>query len=286
MTAENLDEFRKTKNFLVCIDSDGTAIDAMTVKHERCFGPCFVKEWGLERWEKEALSLWNDINLYRRTRGYNRFLTLYEALCEVNGTLKAVEGLPELKEWLDGASLLSNQSLEEAAEKTGSGILKKALAWSQAVNAATMLLTYDDKKPFDGVREFLEEASQRADIAVVSSAGRKIIAEEWMYHRLAARVGAIASQEDGSKKDCISRLLKKGYEPSDVLMIGDALVDMNAAESCGVHFYPIRAGEESEAWKALKNRYFESFLSGTYAETESELKNEFIKFFEKGEEKW
>ena len=36
---------------IVCIDSDGTALDTMNIKHIRCFGPCFVKEWGLDRYQ-------------------------------------------------------------------------------------------------------------------------------------------------------------------------------------------------------------------------------------------
>lgn len=281
MVAESLDLFRKRKDFLVCIDSDGTAIDAMTIKHERCFGPCFVKEWGLKPWEDEALALWNDINLYHRTRGYNRFMTLYMALCAVNERMKPINGLDDLKEWTERAPSLSNQCLKEAAEKTGSKILQKALAWSLAVNAETVLLTYDDKKPFEGVRAFLEYAAQKADIAVVSSAGRKIIAEEWEYHGLLRYVGVVAAQEDGSKKDCILRFLQKGYRPENVLMLGDALSDMQAAESAGVHFYPIRVGEESESWKNLKYIYFKQFACGEYAESEKTLKAKFTNFFER-----
>lgn len=31
--------FAKTKDFLICIDSDGCAMDTMDIKHFRCFGP-------------------------------------------------------------------------------------------------------------------------------------------------------------------------------------------------------------------------------------------------------
>ena len=45
---KSLDEFVKKKRYLICVDSDGCAMDTMDVKHIRCFGPCMVKEWGLE----------------------------------------------------------------------------------------------------------------------------------------------------------------------------------------------------------------------------------------------
>ena len=42
--------------FLICVDSDGCAMDTMDIKHIRCFGPCMVKEWGLEEWAQPVLS--------------------------------------------------------------------------------------------------------------------------------------------------------------------------------------------------------------------------------------
>ena len=50
-----LDEYQKTKEFLVCIDSDGCAIDTMDIKHIKCFGPCMVKEWHFRRKNDERL---------------------------------------------------------------------------------------------------------------------------------------------------------------------------------------------------------------------------------------
>lgn len=50
-----LSQYKKTKEYLVCVDSDGCAMDTMDIKHFRCFGPCMVKEWGLNKWENEIL---------------------------------------------------------------------------------------------------------------------------------------------------------------------------------------------------------------------------------------
>ena len=51
-----LDNFIKKKDFLICIDSDGCAIDTMDIKHIKCFGPCMVTEWNLEREWKDDIS--------------------------------------------------------------------------------------------------------------------------------------------------------------------------------------------------------------------------------------
>ena len=43
-------DFEKSRDFLICIDSDGCAMDTMDVKHMRCFAPCLVHEWDLGGW--------------------------------------------------------------------------------------------------------------------------------------------------------------------------------------------------------------------------------------------
>ena len=42
------DAFARQHDYLICVDSDGCAVDTMDIKHKRCFGPCMVAEWGLE----------------------------------------------------------------------------------------------------------------------------------------------------------------------------------------------------------------------------------------------
>ena len=40
--------FEKSKEFLVCVDSDGTVMDTMTIKHKNCFGPAFVEIFSVD----------------------------------------------------------------------------------------------------------------------------------------------------------------------------------------------------------------------------------------------
>ena len=133
-------DFRRKKDFLICIDSDGCAMDTMDIKHFRCFGPCMVEEWGLEDQEEKLLFRWNQINLYSMTRGINRFKALALMLKEINDSGTPIEDVDVLVKWADEADELSNSAIgKEAAEKTGSIVLKKALHWSESVNQTRYL---------------------------------------------------------------------------------------------------------------------------------------------------
>lgn len=259
------DGFTKKKDFLVCIDSDGCAMDTMDIKHIRCFGPAMVEEWQLEPWEETVLKRWNEINLYTMTRGINRFKGLVMALQEIHASLKPVEGLPELLEWAETAGELSNGGLKARLEKQDSEILRKALHWSCRVNELVEQLPKDVKQPFEGVKACLEAIHEKADVAIVSSANQKAIEEEWTEHDCIQYTDILLSQNAGSKAFCISRLLEKGYDRSRVLMVGDAPGDRDAAAVNGVLYYPILVKKEGESWRMLFEEAFSRFLEGTYA---------------------
>ena len=91
--AVTLATFERKKDYLICVDSDGCAMDTMDIKHFNCFGPCMVAEWGLEEWKEPILKRWNDINLYTMTRGVNRYKGLAMALTEIDAQYKKIEDL-------------------------------------------------------------------------------------------------------------------------------------------------------------------------------------------------
>ena len=259
-----LSEYRRGKDFLVCVDSDGCAMDTMDIKHMRCVGPCMVAEWGLEAWADEILARWNDINLYTMTRGINRFKGLSMALKEINEKYIAIEGIEELTDWAERSPELSNPALERAIAGTGSAVLQKALSWSKAVNAAIGALPDSEKLPYEGVREALMFAHERADIAIVSSANAEAVLEEWRRFDLLPHTDVVCAQDVGSKAFCIAELLKAGYAPDHVLMCGDAPGDLDAARKNGVFYYPIRVRHEKESWREFVDEALDHLLSGTY----------------------
>ncbi len=272
-----LKDWKMNKKFLICIDSDGCAMDTMNIKHIQCFGPCLVKEWNLERWKERILERWNEINLYSMTRGINRFKGLALMLREIDEKLTAVSGVDELINWVERSPELSNQSLREEIKRTNYQILNKALYWSDAVNHLIDSLPDNEKMPFKGVAECLEKAYEFADIAIVSSANEEAVTEEWKRCGLYRYTDLLLCQNAGNKTYCISELKKKGYEKERILMIGDAPGDQVAAEKNGVLFYPVLVRQEAESWKELLHTGISIFKNGTYQSYGEEKKKAFIK---------
>lgn len=272
----DLQHFVKNREYLVCVDSDGCAMDTMDIKHFRCFGPCMVEEWGLEEWAQPILARWNEINLYTMTRGVNRFKGLAMALDEINAQYTAIEGLDELKAWAASAPELSNGALEKALPAAQGPCLAKALSWSKKVNAAINALPESEKKPFDGAAAGLAAAHAAADVAVVSSANREAVEEEWARCGLLGSVDVLCCQDAGSKAACIAQLKAKGYAPDHILMVGDAPGDKAAAEKNGVWFYPILVRHEAESWVELVSTALARLTSGAYAPYGEALAEKFL----------
>ena len=269
-----LSEYKKKKEFLVCVDSDGCAMDTMDIKHIRCFGPCMVEEWGLGQWKEEILKRWNEMNLYTMTRGINRYKGLSMALQEINEKYTPIEDLDTLVQWAKDSPELSNAALQRAIDSRDSISLKKALSWSKAVNESINSLPEEEKVPFKGVREALAFAHDKVDVAIVSSANPDAVLEEWKRFGLLEHTDIVLAQDAGSKAFCIGELLKAGYDKEHVLMCGDAPGDMDAAEQNGVFFYPILVRHEKESWKEVREAAVEKLLDGTYGEDYQQKKTE------------
>ncbi len=274
------DTFQRKHDYLVCVDSDGCVMDTMNCKHFHCFGPCMVAEWGLEQWQDEILERWNVINLFSMTRGINRFKGLAMALGEIHVKYRPIEGIEALQHWADTAPALSNdgvaKAIAEAADPAAKAVFEKALSWSKAVNASIVKLDEALKVPYDGAKDGLAAAHRFADVAMVSSANRDAVEEEWGKFGLLEHTDIVLAQDIGSKAACIAGMLKFGYDPDKVLMIGDAPGDSDAAEKNGVHYYPILVNHEKESWDEAIAVAYGKLLSGTYAPYGVEKKKAFL----------
>ena len=274
------DSFEKKHDFLVCVDSDGCVMDTMNCKHFHCFGPCMVTEWGLEAWKDEILDRWNVINLFSMTRGINRFKGLAMALGEINEKYTKIVGIEALQHWADTAPALSNDGAAKAAAEADNEdarlVLTKALNWSKAVNAAIVKLDEALKIPYEGAKEGLAAAHAFADVAMVSSANRDAVEEEWGKFGLLEHTDIVLAQDIGSKAACIKEMLKFGYDPKKVVMVGDAPGDCDAAEKNGVHYYPILVNHEKESWHEAIAVAFGKLQSGDYADYGAEKKKAFL----------
>ena len=274
------DTFERKHDYLVCVDSDGCVMDTMNCKHFHCFGPCMVTEWGLEEWKEEILDRWNVINLFSMTRGINRFKGLAMALKEIDGKYKKITGVDALVHWADTAPALSNDGVAkaaaEAADTDAKLVFEKALSWSKAVTAAIVELDESLKVPYEGAKEGLAAAHSFADVAMVSSANRDAVEEEWGKFGLLEHTDIVLAQDIGSKAACIAAMLKFGYDLDKVVMVGDAPGDCDAAEKNNVYYYPILVKHEKESWDEAIFNAFGKLRNGEYAEYGAEMKKKFL----------
>jgi phosphoglycolate phosphatase-like HAD superfamily hydrolase len=112
---------------------------------------------------------------------------------------------------------------------------------------------------------------------MVSSANRDAVEEEWGKFGLLRHTDIVLAQDVGSKAHCIAEMLKFGYDPKKVLMVGDAPGDCDAAEKNGVWYYPILVNHEKESWEEAVATAFGKLQSGEYAPYGAQKKEEFLR---------
>ncbi|SHH88538.1 glycoside hydrolase family 88 protein [Clostridium grantii] len=256
---KNLSDYKKNKEFLIAIDSDGCVFNNMKIKHRHYFFPLILKVFEIENKDGKILKLWEEINLEYPSRGINRFLglgRLFESIdCGYDTKL--------FNKWLAETDIHKNESLLEFITESHDPMMIKVLEWSNAVNAK-LKDEYISDKVFNESIEAIMNAKSYADIVVVSSANYNAIYREWKEVSLLENIQFIASQELGSKSHCLSLIMQKGYDPNKILMIGDAFGDYHAAKSIGVHYYQIRYGNEENCWKLFETKKRDEFLAGKY----------------------
>ncbi len=268
-------DFPRKHDFLVGVDSDGCAFDTMELKHKECFIPNTIFYYELQGVSKYAREAAEFVNLYSKSRGINRFPSLVETLKwlrrrpEVKG--RGVEiSIPQgLVAWMQRENKLGNPALKKAVDETGDPDLKKALAWSEAVNQSIEWMVRG-VPPFPYVRESLAKLAPIADILVVSATPQEALRREWQEHDLTQYVGLICGQESGTKKEFLK--VASNYAPGHALMIGDAPGDYAAARANSALFFPINPGAEENSWRRFFEEGIDRFLRGTFAgQYEAEL---------------
>ena len=257
------------KEFFIGIDSDGCVFDTMEIKHKECFCPNVIKYWGLQSISKYAREAWEFVNLYSKTRGANRFITLIESfrlLEERNEVKDRNFTMPDIQaviEWTEKESQLGNPVLQAYASKVNDLVIDKALEWSLAVNRTVKEMVHGIK-PFPLVEECLINLTRQADAIVVSQTPVEALEREWKENDIEQFVRIIAGQEYGTKTEHLALAAKGKYADEKILMIGDAPGDMKAAKNNGVLFFPINPGHEEASWKKFYDEGLNKFFSGEY----------------------
>ncbi len=254
--------------YIVAVDSDGTAFDSMGHKHIDAFIPAALAVWQMpDEVKQHFIELEKYVNLFSALRGINRFpglLTVFEML--LHDCPQAKENLPELaplREYIQAESVYSTKTLREWTAAHPSSALNQVLIWSEL---ADMLFTKacEGLKPFPGVTESLRDASMTANVVVVSAAMKEGLRNDWAAGGLLQYVSCLMGQEDGSKAEQLHKAIASFGTDVRTIMLGDTPGDAQAANSVGAAFYPIIPGEEVESWELFHREILMRFLSDTY----------------------
>jgi len=289
---QQLQSFKRTKDFLIAIDTDGCITDNMNGKQMLIFHPQFMEFyglWGIESFYREVAEYYN---LFSIDRGCNRFIAIqliFRALIEREDVKRALAEkylkLPDAKPLDDYISYakennlgLGNPSLEEFLNKNSTCLpLYKLLGWSEAVNRTFPHISAKIP-PFKNVKESLDLMARYADVMVVSKTPYTDLANYWEDQGIADYVHIIAGQEMGSKAHHIEVAKKAGgYKDDHVLMIGDGRGDLKAVKANNGLFYPTPPGKEQNAWDKFPDA-LKLFIQGKYkGEFEEKLLGDFDK---------
>lgn len=290
--AVQLNNFKRTKDFLVAIDTDGCITDNMNGKQILIFHPQFMEFynlWDIESYFREVAEYYNLLSV---DRGCNRFIA-------IDLTLKALSGREDVKKILKEKNIklpdinildsyisyctenklgLGNPSLEKYIDINPTNFfLYKLLGWSEAVNRT---FPYISAKipPFKNVIASLKLISEYADIIVVSKTPYIDLVNYWEQQQIDFYVYTIAGQEMGSKSYHIKVAKEKGsYADDEVLMLGDGNGDLKAVKTNNGLFYPITPGKEQENWNNFPEA-LKKFIDKKYkGEFEDILLNDFKK---------
>ena len=224
-----LTDMKRTKDYLVCIDSDGCLLDNMELKHKECFCPAVVNVWNLQGASKYVREVHEWVNLYSRSRGWNRFpavvrtLELSYARSELKERGYIMPNLKPLKMWIEETPVLSAVAIDEYARKCPDcdPLLLQAAQWSREVDANIAHIVRNIL-PFPGVREAVLKLREFADVVVVSATPHDSLVRELTAVGIAPLMTAIAGQELGTKSQSIRKAMSHGYAADHVLKIESA----------------------------------------------------------------
>lgn len=266
------DELRKLKpdhEFFIGIDSDGCVFDSMEVKQKEFFIPNALKYFNLFPVSKILRETWEFVNLYSVHRGGNRFLSVikvFELLAKRTEIKEMGYKLPDLaplKEWIKTETKLSNATLRRHYNENADKRLETILIWSETINLEISEWLHDIPPFFHAVKS-MEKICSIADIIVVSQTPFEALDREWLENDLKKYVKLIAAQEHGTKTEHIAIAAKSKYPDEKILMIGDAIGDLEAAGNNGILFYPIIPGNEDNSWKKFLDEGMEKFRTGNF----------------------
>ncbi len=271
------------KKFFIGIDSDGCVFDTMEIKQKKFFIPNALKYFDLDAISDLLIETWEFVNLYSVHRGGNRFTSLIKVF-DLLKQRKAFQNsgviLPDcepLRRWTVDETRLSNSNLEKYLVENRDPGLEKILQWSKAINS-DIAENLHSIAPFTYASKVIKDISCIADMVIVSQTPLEALDREWEENELSKFVRLIAGQEHGTKNEQLFYAASGKYPSDRILMIGDAIGDLEAARQNNILFYPVIPGKENDSWKRFLIEGMGKFVKGTYSGSyESSLLSEFEK---------
>ncbi len=265
----------------VGLDSDGCVVDTMASKQHQFLQPLLIRAFGLEPLAEVYHQCADFVNLYSATRGITRFKAICLNLQYFNAhpQTKAAGFAPvptqDLEAFLESGLPPSGDALETWLQTHPSEMLETLLRWHHEVNNA--ILDSGAVFPaYKGAVTALHLMKERSETAIVSQSPERVLRQDWGTHGLLELIDHVAGQELGDKVTQLTKLTSGRYDPSRVLMVGDASGDLLAARGFGCRFYPIIPGQEEASWQFFTETLYDAFQSGRYsAEQEAKLVAEF-----------
>lgn len=260
--SDELRRFIPAHQFLVGIDSDGCVLDTMESKQRHCFHPAIINQWQLQPIAEAVRQTAEYVNLYSPWRGQNRYLNLIRVMELLRdhpavGERCAIPELSALKALAEKNSSLSLEMVRRAAHNSDE--LTSVRLWSESVDRC-IALTLSLPSVFPEAADALRQMADAADLVVISQTPNDALQREWQHCGLQSTVRAVAGQEAGSKSEQLMLATKGRYDPRNVLFVGDAPGDAQAARELAAFFYPILPGQEAVSWARLAQDAFPRFI--------------------------
>ena len=278
---DELKSFIPAKEFFIGVDSDGTVFNSMSIKHINSMYPAAMEIWDAGSSSEEFKKIWLNYNLYSGNRGTNRFLSLLYALEQMKKITDTppVSDTSSLRNFVKKSQTLSKDALREWVRQDPSPLLDDVIRWSEKADEFFAEQTKDIQH-FKNVKAAFEIMTKNADVMALSSAPRKGLDDEWSSSGLLGYVSLLGGQEIGNKKSQLKIAAAGKYSPSNMMIIGDAPGDLEAARSVNASFFPIMPGSEEESWAFLSGEALERFFNYKYqGEYEEKLIIKFLDFF-------
>ena len=249
---------------LIALDSDGTVFDSMRPKHLEAFLPAFAESFAPAQGEA-AEAVWRFVNLESRSRGVNRYRALSQCLRLLPGHPAVKKADPAWKRvaasvdaWLASEPSPSRPALEKAA--IGDPLLSSVLDWSVAVDRKVAAMP--PARPFDGALRAIPLLAGKGEVMVLTGAPEAAVRREWTEAGILGYASEVAGQERGPKSALLAGKACCLAGGGRVLVVGDAMGDLDAARGSGAAFFPVIPGREEACWDELVEKGIERFVAG------------------------